>query len=368
MTQRSQTCSLRCNGPTGATSTEEETNAMDIKRVALIGTEPLGVSLALAVKALDEAPDIVVYAPDARSDETSAIREMFDHVVRRPEKACGEADLIILAMPLSVMRYTLTEIAPHTPPGCIVTDTAHLKAPVMHWAEEILPQHVHFIGGHPIPNLLAAGFETPTRVSSATPRLMQGALHCLTVSSGLPAAVVGSVTELIEAVGAQPFFVDALEHDGLQSGVEDLPALLAIVLLNTTAGTPGWQDMCRFAGLGFAGATDATVDTDTTERSLGLYLNRAHAVTRINALLRELILLRDALSGDDVTAIEDMVGTAAEHRAAWLAQLSAAQRAAAPTASMDQVPTAGQHMLGRLLFGERLMNRLGGRDNRRGRS
>ena len=63
-----------------------------------------------------------------------------DRVERQPGRACRNADLVIVAVPLPAMRETFAAIAPHLQPGCLVTDTAFLKAPVMRWAKELLPE------------------------------------------------------------------------------------------------------------------------------------------------------------------------------------------------------------------------------------
>ena len=44
----------------------------------------------------------------------------------------------------------LSAIAQDLKPGCVLLDMSDVKAQVMAWAAELLPDTVHFVGGHPI--------------------------------------------------------------------------------------------------------------------------------------------------------------------------------------------------------------------------
>src|SRR6476619_3443193 len=65
-------------------------------------------------------------------------------------KAVRDADLIVVAVPAQAVRDVFESIAPHLKEGAIVTDTTSTKVQVMEWANELLPAHAHFVGGHPM--------------------------------------------------------------------------------------------------------------------------------------------------------------------------------------------------------------------------
>ena len=68
-----------------------------------------------------------------------------------------------------------------------------------------------------------------------------------------------TVVNLVGLLEAEPFFLDAAEHDGLITTIEPLPALLGVALLNTLINQPSWRESRKFAGQLFqqvsAGAT-----------------------------------------------------------------------------------------------------------------
>ncbi|RLC95561.1 MAG: hypothetical protein DRI77_09865 [Chloroflexi bacterium] len=326
---------------------------MSFKRVAIIGADTISISIALGLKEQADPPDIVGY--DARSlpAKLAHSRGAFDRVERKPEQACQGADLVIVAEPLPAIRETFAVIAPHLEPGCLVTDTACLKAPVMRWAEELLPKNIPFAGGHPIPNPTIVGFDSLAGLDEASADLLVGALYFITTPTGF--SDTNAIVRMIEALDACPYFIDATEHDGLHAGVEGLPDLLTIALLRATIDTPGWQEMRNLAGRHFATATE--IADSAAERHTAVFLNRENVLLRLNVILSELVRLRDLLSQDNAEALEETFTLAAEGRENWLQERERGMWTKKPAVGMEDIPTMGQQ-LGQMLFGGSMSRRL----------
>ena len=326
---------------------------MSFKRVAIIGTNFISLSIALALKSGKAPPEIVGYDVAKVAADLARAQGAFDRVERKPGKACQDADLVIVAVPLPLVRETLADIAPHLAPGCLVTDTARLKAPVMRWAEELLPDNVIFIGGHPILNPAIVGSDPLEGLDEASDDLLTGALYCFTTPPGISNAVINALTDLAQVFDAHPFFIDVTEHDGLQSGVEGLPDLLSIALLRATIDTPGWTEMRKFAGHRFATATTiATETTDIDDRHTAVFLNRAHIIRRLNVLLTELIYLRDVLSKDDAELVEKTFVEAVDGRETWLGEQARGMWSREQSTQSENMPTLGKQLQG-MFLGER---------------
>ena len=337
---------------------------MELKRVAVIGADPISVSIALALKALKDPPEIEGYDTSGLLADLARTRGAFDKVSHRPERTVKDADLVLLSLPLTVMREALEVIAPALRPGCVVTDTACLKAPVVSWAAELLPAEAHFIGGHVILSPSAAKMEPHTDLEEAGPSLLRGALYCLTPAPGTDGSVIDELAELVQELGAQPFFIDVTEHDGMQAGIEQLPHLLTVALLLSIVDTPGWQEMRKFAGHHFARATD--VGETPFESQAAIILNRENLVLRLNGLLTELMHVRDLLTKGDAEALEQLFAASATGRESWLADRAHGMWGPEGTTNIDDIPTSGER-IGSLFFGERAMERLRKGDQNRPR-
>ena len=82
--------------------------------------------------------------------------------------------------PLNAMKDVMEIIGPGLEDGCLVTDTAGIKVPVMEWAKECLPDRVTFVGGHPIV------FKRGTGPDAADPNLFAGCPYCVITFTGSP--------------------------------------------------------------------------------------------------------------------------------------------------------------------------------------
>ena len=205
--------------------------------IAIVGLGTTGVSLGLALKKASKTLRIVGH--DREPEAAARARKLgaVDSTDWNLPNACRSASIVILALPLGAIRDTMAAIAPELPAGCLVTDTAPLKVPVMAWAEELLPAGVSFVGGNPIGARGRPGEPAADRFLNTT--------YCLCVSRAARAEAVDSASDLAEAVGARPHFVDPEEHDGLVALLDQAPIALAAALLRTACSQGAWQEMVR---------------------------------------------------------------------------------------------------------------------------
>src|SRR3954471_22854598 len=218
---------------------------MPVQRVAIVGLGLIGASLGLALRRLSPAPRVVGYDRSRAVCTSAARRHAVDTVaLLGPEEAVEGADLVILATPVRAVAPLLAAIAPHLAPGAVVTDTGSTKEQVVLSAAEVAPQ-VAFIGGHPMAGRLTQGTD------DADANLFQGTVYCLTPTADTPELAIRRMSEVVEAVGAQPHFLDAAEHDGLVAAISHLPYLLASTLMTCASTDAGWREMATLAAGGF---------------------------------------------------------------------------------------------------------------------
>jgi prephenate dehydrogenase len=321
---------------------------MNSNRVAIIGINLISASIALGLQEYKEPVEVVGHDADRAIADLAKVRGIFDEVRRKPGPACEGASLVIVAEPLANIERTLAAISSHLEEGAVVTDTARLKVPVLHWAENLLPERVSFVGGHLILNPAVVGLRSLEGLDDAAAELLREALYCFTPSPNASSVSIEVSTWLAYAIGAHPFFMDVTEHDGLQAGVEGLPDLLTIALLRTTVDKPGWEEMRKFAGRRFAVATEAV--EDISKRHPSLFLNRENVLQRLDALIEELVYLRDILRQADEAALEETSAAAAESRSRWMKERRQGIWAEEGVFDTRDVPGAAQQ-LGRMIFG-----------------
>lgn len=198
-------------------------------RIAILGVGLIGGSLGMAVKKDGLAQHVMGFDVSAeilaRAQELHAI----DDGTLALEHAVKDADLIVLAAPISVNCALAERIRPYVKPHTLVTDVGSTKSQVVTSCQAALGPNITFIGGHPM-----AGAET-AGVDAADPYLLENAVYVLTPTSDVDSAVVDRLTQFVSRLGAKPVTMDPAEHDLVVAAVSHLPHLAASSLVNTAA-------------------------------------------------------------------------------------------------------------------------------------
>jgi len=291
---------------------------MSKPRITIVGLGLIGGSIGLALRQAGNDYEIVGHDREHTVAGQARKRGAVSKAEWNLISACEGADLIMIATPVMAIKETLTAIASYLKSGCLVTDTASIKGPVMAWAKEILPDTVHFVGGDPIISQeTSIGGSPPTGIEGARADLFQGGLYCLTPSPETAPQAVQLATDLVYLLGARPFFLDAAEHDGLVAGVDHLPFVLAAALLGTAVQSPAWREMRKLAGDAFQSATRFSSGDAATYRDACL-TNGENIVRWIDACLARLEELREVIAAQEAEKLEKTFEEAMSVRDQWL--------------------------------------------------
>lgn len=278
-------------------------------KITIVGLGETGGAIGAALKRT--SADLTLTGHDRDND--AARRAQKAGYVDRTDwnliAACDGADLVILSIPLDGIRATLEALGPELAKGCVVTDTASIKVPVLAWAKETLPDDVFFVGGHPVPN--RRGDES-TPVSD----LLNGATWCLSPATNVPPEAIQRVSDLAEAVGARPYFVDAAEHDGLVAAVEQLPVVMAAVLQLVAGTSPSRHEMQRLSGAHFV-TTTGTLPLDSGKLTDACLANGVNLTRWLDVLLGWLTEVRSLVSGGNRDALQKAFEQAVKLHDSW---------------------------------------------------
>lgn len=317
-------------------------------RVTIVGLGCVGSSIGLALR--QREPSLEVMGHDIEREHARQATQMgaVSKTHWNLPAACEGAGLVILALPLPAVRDTLAVLGPHLEEGCVVTDTAALKAPVLEWARQHLPSRVRFVTGVPIPGPAVDEREVLAGPEAARAELFDRGLYCITPVHDTDSQAVTTLLWLAQALGARPLFLDPLEYDGLQAGMGDLPGLIAVALLQATVDSPGWADMRKVAGYDFATLTELTM-TDPEGRRATALLNRDNLLRRLDMFMEQVGRIRQWLVESDEQALESAYAHAAEGRARWLQERARGVWGEVPESA--EIPTAGEQMAQMLVGG-----------------
>ena len=310
-------------------------------QVAIVGLGLIGASAGLALRRFQDRVYVIGHDRDPEVAGRAKKMGAVDRTEWNLINTVRTADRVILALPLSEMRATFEAIAGELKTGCVVMDTASVKQPVMNWANTLLPDDTYFVGGHPIVLADHAALE------GARADLFDGKLFCLTPDMHTNDTAVRLASDVAEALGARPYFLDAVEHDGLIAAVEHLPAITAAALMSLVTDSSGWSDMRKLAGSQFFLSTQLAVPSGQ-EAVDGSFANRELVAQWLDRLMDELTEWRERLVAGDAEEAAKEVDRGLTSGRKWMwAHDHGSWDEEAPSADL---PTAGSTMRG-MLFG-----------------
>lgn len=312
------------------------------KRIAIVGTGLIGGSLGMALKA-NRLPGLEIVGHDhdrgvaGKAEKAGAIDRVEHHLAR----AVSGSGMVIIAVPVLSVREVMQQIAPHVEEGAVVTDTTSTKAHVMAWAKELLPEHVNFVGGHPM-----AGKEN-TGIDNADPGLFRGSVYCICPAVDASDSAVKSVLGLTRLAGSEPMFIDAEEHDIYAGAVSHLPLMLSTALFSMLRSSPAWTDMGMMASSGFRDVT--RLASGDPAMSHGIWVtNREALIHWLERMTAELRRFRDMLNDAQDETLLEMFYRAQADREVFLREPPARQAEAAG-ANVDTSNTFLSMLVGGML-------------------
>jgi prephenate dehydrogenase len=313
----------------------------DKLQIAIIGLGLVGASAGLALRRYPDKVRIIGHDREPATAGRAKAMGAVDKTEWNLISTITGADRILLALPISEVRDTLSAMAQDLKPGCVILNMASVAAPALPAAMDSLglADNVYLVGGHPI--LLVENMDT----GSARADLFEGKVFCLTPDSQTPGDAVNLAADLVSAMGGQALFLDAPEHDGLMAAVEHLPALLAGALLKATTNSSGWQDMRKLAGSQYYSAT-LLMSQDSKEAASACVANRDNVVRWIDSLSDELDELRALVAGGEEQTLMELFEKGMSVRNQWLNAQISGNWHEEPTPEMPSMGSTFRGMIG----------------------
>lgn len=280
------------------------------KRIALIGLGLIGSSLARGIQQLGLAGELV--ATDASADVRTRAAEikLADRIADDNANAVKDADLVIACVPVGVSGLVAESIGPHLKPGAIVSDVGSVKSSVLKAMAAHLPDHVHFIPGHPV-----AGTEN-SGPDSGFAELFSNRWCILTPPDGADAAAVEKLAQFWGALGANVEIMDAERHDLVLAVTSHLPHLIAYTIVGTADELEDVtrSEVLKFSAGGFRDFTRIAASDPTMWRDVFL-ANKDGVLEMLGAFQEDLSKLTRAIRrGDGEALFEHFTRTRAIRR------------------------------------------------------
>jgi prephenate dehydrogenase len=212
--------------------------------VAIVGPGLIGGSLGLAIKKKQLSNEVIGVS---RRKKTLLFAKRIHAIDKGSLKlnAIKEADLVILATPVSVIMSLAPRILKIIRPNAIVTDVGSTKEKIVLKLEEIFP---NYVGSHPL-----AGSEK-RGILNAHPGIFKDSLCILTPTKNTNLQALIKIKRFWKELGTRVVVLSPSLHDKALSFVSHLAHIVAFSLIDTVPArflkfaSTGLKDTTRIAG------------------------------------------------------------------------------------------------------------------------
>lgn len=192
-----------------------------MKKVCIVGVGLIGGSIGLALKKKKLAREVVGVARRKESAAKAAAFRAVDWSTLNLAEGVGDADLVILAAPISTILEQIHEIKPYLSKKALVIDVGSSKVEIEKAARGLR----NFVGCHPM-----AGSEK-LGVEYASADLFKDSVCFMTKPNSV-------IQKFWKNLGAIPVLVDAKKHDHCVARMSHLPHALAFSLFQAKKSYP----------------------------------------------------------------------------------------------------------------------------------
>ena len=240
-------------------------------RLALIGIGLIGSSIARKTKADKLAREIAISCRTEESLERARALGLGDSYSLDAAEIVKGADCVIVCAPVGASESIARAIAPALERGAIITDVGSVKGSVIRQMEPCLPDHVHFIPGHPIAGTELSGPD------AGFASLFENRWCVLTPLENTDQKALERLSAFWRALGAKIDLMDPDHHDRVLAVTSHIPHLIAYNIVGTASDLEEIteSEIMKFAAGGFRDFTRIAASDPIMWRDVFLHNQKA---------------------------------------------------------------------------------------------
>jgi cyclohexadieny/prephenate dehydrogenase len=270
-------------------------------RVAFIGIGLIGSSMARAMRRATLAGTIVACDTKPKHLKAAIDLGIADEASKDCAAAVRDADLVVIATPVSTYASIAKAIAPHLKPGAILTDVGSVKQDVIAAVAPHVPKDAHFVPGHPIAGTEHSGPE------AGFAELFDNRWCVLTPLPKTSKKAVAKISELWKGMGARVDIMSPDHHDMVLAITSHLPHLIAYTIVGTATDLEGdlKREVIKYSASGFRDFTRIAASDPVMWRDIFL-TNRDAVLEILQRFTEDLTALQRSIRKGDGRSLEDL--------------------------------------------------------------
>jgi len=287
---------------------QSKKNQNSFKDVAIIGLGLIGGSIASALK--QQGSYVTAFDITPQNLDDGVRQGVIDEAADSVESACGNASLVILAVPVLQMPALFKQLVKLDDiQSKVITDVGSVKGQML---ESLLvdgPLLANFVPGHPI-----AGSEKHG-VLNSDPTLFAQHKVILTPHAETDTVAINAVASMWRSLGAEVSEMSPTKHDLILAQTSHLPHLLAYALIDSLSDRGDSLEIFDYAAGGLRDFSRIAASDPTMWRDI-FSSNKEALIDVLDRYVAELAELRRMIETDDqksVYGVLDRAKSARDH-------------------------------------------------------
>jgi len=219
--------------------------ALNFARVCVAGVGLIGGSMALAMKKLGLAVEIIGVGRGEQNLKDAQKLGIIDRFTHRIEEAVEAADLVVLAAPVRAMAELVKAGQGKFKKGVIITDVGSTKEKMIKAILPLLDAGVEFVPTHPIAGREKSG------AKYSDPDLFKDRWTIIVPTPRSSDRGIEKIKELWLKLGAKVEIMPAELHDRILAAISHLPHMVTYALVGALLEMDKQNPMLRFSAGGF---------------------------------------------------------------------------------------------------------------------
>jgi prephenate dehydrogenase len=222
-----------------------------------------------------------------------------------------DADLILLAVPVTATEACFKVIAPALKPDALLMDVGSTKSDIVAAAIRTLGDKLHcFVPVHPIAGKEVAGVE------HSDADLYKDRALIVTPMASSGATQVEQAKQIWKSLGSYITELTPAAHDAAFAAVSHLPHLLAFAMMQSLHGQDQGEQFMALAGSGFRDFTRIAASEPAMWRDI-LLANRDELLAQSRHFQDSLQALEQLITNGDAAQLHSAITQASEARTRW---------------------------------------------------
>ena len=287
---------------------QSKKNQNFFKDVAIIGLGLIGGSIASALK--QQGSYVTAFDITPQNLDDGVRQGVIDEAADSVESACGNASLVILAVPVLQMPALFKQLVKLDDiQSKVITDVGSVKGQMLKSLLVDGPLLANFVPGHPI-----AGSEKHG-VLNSDPTLFAQHKVILTPHAETDTVAINAVASMWRSLGAEVSEMSPTKHDLILAQTSHLPHLLAYALIDSLSDRGDSLEIFDYAAGGLRDFSRIAAYDPTMWRDI-FSSNKEALIDVLDRYVAELAELRRMIETDDqksVYGVLDRAKSARDH-------------------------------------------------------